>query len=125
MGVCKVKNIVIGEGMPKICVPVVSNNHLIELRIDYFNELLDHQKLTELFKAIASMAIKQGIILTYRSVPEGGNGKLSNDEYMQLYSIALESGAFDIYDVELSSGTNTVINLSNRIQISLFLFPVI
>ena len=111
MGVCKVKNIVIGEGMPKICVPVVSN--LIELRIDYFNELLDHQKLTELFKAIASMAIKQGIILTYRSVPEGGNGKLSNDEYMQLYSIALESGAFDIYDVELSSGTNTVINLSN------------
>ena len=92
MGVCKVKNIVIGEGMPKICVPVVSNNHqdiitdlirlqsldidLIELRIDYFNELLDHQKLTELFKAIASMAIKQGIILTYRSVPEGGNGKL-------------------------------------------------
>ena len=132
MGVCKVKNIVIGEGMPKICVPVVSNNHqdiitdlirlqsldidLIELRIDYFNELLDHQKLTELFKAIASMAIKQGIILTYRSVPEGGNGKLSNDEYMQLYSIALESGAFDIYDVELSSGTNTIINLSNLIH---------
>lgn len=118
--------------MPKICVPVVSNNHqdiitdlirlqsldidLIELRIDYFNELLDHQKLTELFKAIASMAIKQGIILTYRSVPEGGNGKLSNDEYMQLYSIALESGAFDIYDVELSSGTNTIINLSNLIH---------
>ena len=45
--------------MQKICVPVVSNNHqdiitdlirlqsldidLIELRIDYFNELLDHQ----------------------------------------------------------------------------------
>ena len=84
MGVCKVKNIVIGEGMPKICVPVVSNNHqdiitdlirlqsldidLIELRIDYFNELLDHQKLTELFKAIASMAIKQGIILTLTEV---------------------------------------------------------
>ena len=132
MGVCKVKNIVIGEGMPKICVPVVSNNHqdiitdlirlqsldidLIELRIDYFNELLDHQKLTELFKAIASMAIKQGIILTYRSVPEGGNGKLSNDEYMQLYSIALESGAFDIYDVELSSGTNAIITLNNMIH---------
>lgn len=51
MGVCKVKNIVIGEGMPKICVPVVSNNHqdiitdlirlqsldidLIELRINF------------------------------------------------------------------------------------------
>ncbi|MFQ7172352.1 MAG: type I 3-dehydroquinate dehydratase [Thomasclavelia ramosa] len=132
MGVCKVKNIVIGEGMPKICVPVVSNNHqdiitdlirlqsldidLIELRIDYFNELLDRQKLTELFKAIASMAIKQGIILTYRSVPEGGNGKLSNDEYMQLYSIALESGAFDIYDVELSSGTNAIITLNNMIH---------
>ena len=55
--------------------------------------------------------LNKELFLTYRSVPEGGNGKLSNDEYMQLYSIALESGAFDIYDVELSSGTNTVINL--------------
>lgn len=132
MGICKVKNIIIGEGVPKICIPVVSDNHqdiitdlirlksldidLIELRIDYFNELLDHQKLNELFNAIASITFEQGIILTYRSEAEGGKGTLSNKEYAELYELALESGAFDIYDVELSSGTNTIINLSNLIH---------
>ena len=64
--ICKVKDILIGEGIPKICVPVISDNHqsiitdlirlkdleidLIELRIDYFKELSNRQKLIELFK---------------------------------------------------------------------------
>lgn len=132
MGICKIKNLIIGEGVPKICVPIVSNNHqdmitdlirlqsldidLIEVRIDYFNELLNQQKLSELFKAIASMNVKQGIILTYRSANEGGQGKLSTDEYIQLYTLALESQAFDLYDVELSSGTNAIITMSNLIH---------
>lgn len=130
--ICKVKDILIGEGIPKVCVPVISDNHqaiitdlirlkdleidLIELRIDYFKDLLNHQKLNELFKMIASLEIKQALILTYRSVKEGGLGNLSYEEYINLYSLALESGAFDIYDVELSSGTNTIITLNNMIH---------
>lgn len=130
--ICKVKDILIGEGIPKVCVPVISDNHqsiitdlirlkdleidLIELRIDYFKELLNQQKLSELFKMIASLEIKQALILTYRSVKEGGLGNLSHEEYINLYSLALESGAFDIYDVELSSGTNTIITLNNMIH---------
>lgn len=130
--VCKIKNILIGEGVPKICVPVVSDNHqdiiadlirlkdfeidLIELRIDYFKELSNYQKLTELFKMIASLELKQALILTYRSVKEGGMGKLSHEEYINLYKLALKSGAFDIYDVELSSGTNAIITLNNMIH---------
>ena len=113
--ICKVKDILIGEGIPKVCVPVISDNHqaiitdlirlkdleidLIELRIDYFKDLLN-----------------QALILTYRSVKEGGLGNLSYEEYINLYSLALESGAFDIYDVELSSGTNTIITLNNMIH---------
>ena len=85
--ICKVKDILIGEGIPKVCVPVISDNHqaiitdlirlkdleidLIELRIDYFKDLLNHQKLNELFKMIASLEIKQALILTYRSVKIG------------------------------------------------------
>ena len=81
--ICKVKDILIGEGIPKICVPVISDNHqsiitdlirlkdleidLIELRIDYFKELSNRQKLIELFKMIGSLEMKQALILTYRS----------------------------------------------------------
>lgn len=62
--ICKVKDILIGEGIPKICVPVISDNHqsiitdlirlkdleidLIELRIDYFKELSNRQKLNRI-----------------------------------------------------------------------------
>ena len=130
--ICKVKDILIGEGIPKICIPVVSDNHqsiitdlirlkdleidLIELRIDYFKEISNRQKIIELFKMIGSLEMKQALILTYRSVKEGGLGELSHEEYINLYALALESGAFDIYDVELSSGTNTIITLNNMIH---------
>lgn len=123
---------VIGEGMPKICIPVTSDNHqdiitelirlqsldidLIELRIDYFNELLDQSKLTELFNAIKSIKLDKGLILTYRSAKEGGNGDLSNEEYINLYSLAISLDVFDIFDVELSRGTNAIINLTNLIH---------
>lgn len=132
MKVCEVKNIRIGEGIPKVCVSVISSNQqaivtdllklnnleidLIELRIDYFEDLLNHQKLAELFKIIANLDIKKGIILTYRSEREGGLGKLTHEEYIKLYALALESGAFDIYDVELSCGTNAIITLTNMIH---------
>ena len=96
--ICKVKDILIGEGIPKICVPVISDNHqsiitdlirlkdleidLIELRIDYFKELSNRQKLIELFKMIGSLEMKQALILTYRSAKEGGLGELSHEEYI-------------------------------------------
>lgn len=130
--ICKVKDILIGEGVPKICIPIISDNHqsiitelvrlkdleidLIELRIDYFKEISNRQKLVELFKMIASIEMRQALILTYRSVKEGGFGKLSHEEYINLYALALESNAFDIYDVELSSGTNAIITLNNMIH---------
>lgn len=130
--VCNVKNIMIGEGIPKVCVSVISDNHqsiitdliklkdleidLIELRIDYFKELLNQSKLEELFKMIATLDIRQALILTYRSVKEGGLGELSHEQYINLYRLALQSDAFDIYDVELSSGTNTIITLTNIIH---------
>ena len=104
--ICKIKDILIGDGIPKVCVSVVSDNHqaiitdiirlmdydidIIELRIDYFKELLNQQKLKELFKMIATLEMKQALILTYRSVKEGGLGELSHEEYINLYKIALQ-----------------------------------
>lgn len=132
MRICKVKNITIGEGMPKVCVPVINRNHqdiiaelmrlekldidLIELRIDYFADLLNDQELISLFNDIASLSLTKGIILTYRSEKEGGNGQLSIQEYVELYKLAVKSNAFDIYDVELSSGTNAIITLTSLIH---------
>ena len=95
--ICKIKDILIGDGIPKVCVSVVSitdiirlmdyDIDIIELRIDYFKELLNQQKLKELFKMIATLEMKQALILTYRSVKEGGLGELSHEEYINLYKM--------------------------------------
>ena len=128
----KVRDVILGEGKPKVCVPVVETTHdaiinslkqtqdkqfdLVELRIDYFENLSDESSVKALFADIKNLNLNKPIILTCRSMREGGQSSLENKEYYHLYEQGIESKAFDIYDVELSSGTNTVINLSNLIH---------
>lgn len=128
----KVKNIIIGEGKPKICVPVVENNDqdiltklkeldkldidLIELRIDFYKNIEDNEAVFQLFQAIKQLNMKKAILLTYRSLNEGGEIELNSQQYLTLYQRAIESDAFDIYDVELSAGTNMIIELKTIIH---------
>jgi len=128
----KVKNIVIGKDKPKVCVPVVEDNDkdiiarlkefdqldvdLIELRIDFYKEIKDSETAFQLFKAIKQLDMKKPILLTYRSLSEGGEIELDSKQYFDLYQKAIESEAFDIYDVELSAGTNMIIELKNLIH---------
>lgn len=128
----KVKDMIIGVGKPKVCVPVVEENDkdileklkdldqldidLIELRIDFYNNVTDCHQAYELFKNIKQLNISKPIILTYRSVSEGGQVELDSKQYLSLYQKAIEADAFDIYDVELSAGTNMIIELNGLIH---------
>ena len=62
MSTVKVRNVVIGEGMPKICVPIVgktkedilkaaavikaTSHDIVEWRVDWFEDALDFDKVT-------------------------------------------------------------------------------
>lgn len=128
----KVKDIVIGEGKPKVCVPVVEDNNgdiiarlkeldqldidLIELRIDFYKDIENSDKAYQLFKEIKQLDMKKPILLTYRSLKEGGQIELDSQQYLSLYQKAIEADAFDIYDVELSAETNMIIELKTMIH---------
>ena len=128
----KVKDVIIGAGKPKVCAPIVEQSDdaiiaklkeldqldidLIELRIDFYNNVTDCQQAYELFKNIKQLNISKPIILTYRSAGEGGQVELDGKAYLSLYQKAVEADAFDIYDVELSSGTNAIITLTSLIH---------
>ena len=128
----EIKGVIIGEGKPKVCVPIVEDHDeailnklkefnelevdMIELRIDYYKNIHQKDALKNLFLNIAALQIQKPIILTNRTLKEGGQVEVEDQEYYKIYQIAVETGAFDIYDVELSAGTNMAIELRTLIH---------
>ena len=122
----KVKDVVIGEGKPKVCLPIVGRTFeevveqassfkdvdfdVVELRIDFFEDLLDVNTLMRLLKEVRSL-ISQPILFTYRSTREGGEIELSDEDYEYLCQIAITSSYIDMIDVELLYGDDIVMDI--------------
>ena len=115
----KVKNIIIGEGTPKICVPLVAEDalslkkilaaikgtgfDLLELRADYLHGL-SSSGLGEI--AGAARMVRESfpdtpLIFTVRTAHEGGLFKGDYQEYETILLEMAESGLIDLADVEL------------------------
>lgn len=124
MKICQVRQLTIGEGKPKICVPVVEtttgkiiqqiqelqNCDLIELRIDFYENIHDLKQVHELLLQVRQQT-NLPLLLTYRSLKEGGHIQLSDQEYLSLVQTACQSGCIDIVDIELESGNMLVYQL--------------
>ena len=124
MKICQVRQLTIGEGKPKICVPVVEtttekiiqqiqelqNCDLIELRIDFYENIHDLKQVHELLLQVGQQT-NLPLLLTYRSLKEGGHIQLSDQEYLSLVQTACQSGCIDIVDIELESGNMLVYQL--------------
>ncbi|KAI7258962.1 hypothetical protein KC345_g10431 [Hortaea werneckii] len=116
-GTVTVKNITLGEGMPKICVPLVGTTlrelreeaealkslapDLIEWRSDFFGEVENISAVKEVLEEIQQVLPEIPLIFTFRSAREGGEKEISTEYYIQLNKAAAESGLVDILDVEL------------------------
>lgn len=126
MKVCTVRNIKIGEGKPKICLPIVGKNDeeiinqalsfkevrydVAELRIDFYQDIFNKDKLLTMLKKLRGV-IEQPILLTYRSKNEGGEIQLQDNEYQALVENVCESGYIDLIDIELMSENALVYQL--------------
>ncbi|GAA5417150.1 3-dehydroquinate dehydratase [Paraliobacillus ryukyuensis] len=113
----QVRNITIGEGKPKVCVPIVGKTlaeinealqvianqqiDLIEWRADFFQAVDDMNQVTTVLKEIRQQLQTSPIIFTFRTAEEGGNKKFSLDAYSQLYQGVIHTGLIDFIDIEL------------------------
>lgn len=125
---CVVKELKIGEGKPKICLPIVERckqdilqralsyqqeyHDLVELRIDYFEALHDEKQLKDLLVSLRKV-LDCPILLTCRTSQEGGEVTLTSQDYIQVLSLACQSGCIDLVDIELSQGNLVVYQLVN------------
>ncbi len=112
-----VRNVSIGEGMPKICVPIVGKTReeilmtakeilnvpadLVEWRVDYFESVFEMQKVVALSAELREMLGDMPILFTFRTKKEGGEKELNPRVYAMLARMMIASGNIDLVDVEV------------------------
>ena len=115
----KLPNVTLGEGMPKICVPVMGQSlheleaaassarklaDLIELRLDSVSPEMDADKLCAACQAVHSKAQGTALLATMRTVRDGGAGDADAARYEALLIALAGARVCDALDVELSVG---------------------
>ncbi|MDO4621813.1 MAG: type I 3-dehydroquinate dehydratase [Eubacteriales bacterium] len=111
-----VGNTVIGEGLPKICVPVIGTTleeiaaeaelavkaapDLVEWRADFFADILDEEKAGKAVEKLQSILGILPILFTFRTAEEGGNRSIEAGDYRKLLHWAAERPEIAVLDIE-------------------------
>ena len=117
----KIGDIVLGQGLPKICIPLVARNEeginreldlmagldfdIVEFRIDYFEGLEDYTRLKDLIGLIKNR-LNKPLILTLRTKNEGGNVDPSETTYF-----GIEDRLAEAIDIEYMREQERVVRL--------------
>lgn len=120
----KIKNLVIGEGRPKICVPITAKTEkeleqqlknikavcfsgeepcvdLLEWRMDFWELLEKEESRSAAIKKIKESFPELPLLCTFRSKEEGGEKEFTWEAYEALCRWVLEKEAVELLDVEL------------------------
>ncbi|CDI68636.1 type I 3-dehydroquinate dehydratase [Limosilactobacillus fermentum] len=112
-----VRNITLGSGLPKVAVPLVDADaaaliaqaekvaalapDVIEWRIDFYQDVLDEEKLAQTAAVIRQAIGETVLLITFRTKGEGGELALADDQYFALLKFLAEHQLGDLIDVEL------------------------
>ena len=124
MKTVQIRNITIGEGRPKICVPIVGQTKadilleagtfaripvdVVEWRVDWFEDVFDTDKVLDVAKDLQAVLKDTPILFTFRTAKEGGEKAISNEAYKALNMAVAKSGYVDLIDVEAFTGEEIV-----------------
>lgn len=119
-----VRNVKIGEGIPKICVPIVGVTKediiseaktfesipvdVVEWRVDWYEHVFDTEKVKETLKELRAVLGETPILFTFRTSKEGGEKAIEPDAYAALNKAVAETGDADLVDVEVFTGDEVV-----------------
>ena len=127
-----IKNTVLGDGVPKICVPITAADtdgisdaldkmrdadfDLIEWRADKFKELGSLASMTEAASLIREAFPDKPIIFTVRTSRDMEDFDISDEDYVNIYKLAAKHRIADIADVEYSRGYELASKLNTMLH---------
>ncbi len=115
----EVKDVRLGEGIPKLIVPIVGETKdeilqqlrrmhgetfdIVEWRADCFRNLSFRESMLDVLTAIRRQLRNIPIIFTFRTSQEGGEQAITKEDYVELLTEVSKTGLVDIIDVEIFS----------------------
>ena len=112
----KIKNRVIGEGKPLVCVSVMDatkdgivseikrlvemDAQMIEWRVDAFEGVESLNAIREVLTELAPLVKETILVFTFRSKEQGGVRSLLSEKVYDLHQVAAESKVVDLIDLE-------------------------
>ena len=127
----EIKNLTIGEGMPKICVPITGTTEdeileqadmilespfdLVEWRVDFYEDVFKTAKTLEVLKSLREKFADAPLLFTFRTENEGGK-YISTSDYLNLLMAVCESQLVDLVDVEIfmaEAAVKTIIEIAH------------
>lgn len=119
-----VRGVKIGEGIPKICVPIVGRTReeilesgknistvgadIVEWRADWYEDAATFERVKETARQLRDVLGGIPVLFTFRTAGEGGERALEKDAYIELNQKAAKSGYIDMVDVEALAGDEAV-----------------
>lgn len=130
MKTLEIGNIKLGEGMPKICIPLTGSKaeelleeakavvlqpcDMVEWRADFILDAMGGIVLSEVCRRLKLLIreikkiIGKPIIFTIRTEKEGGQIKLMDEGYFYINKVIAETGVADFIDIEAFSAPGRV-----------------
>ena len=112
----QVKGLTIGEGMPKICVPIMGKDleslsrearkakeagaDLVEWRADFFENICQPEEVEACLTMLRRVLGEIPLIFTVRTESEGGSREFSVEQYEEILRQASQSDQADLIDIE-------------------------
>ena len=128
----RVRDLVIGEGIPKIIVPIVGDTasalleqaalikdspaDAVEWRADWFLALAEEAHLLHALRALREAIGSLPLLFTIRTKSEGGQFAGPMEAYRNSNLLAAKSGLVDLIDVEFGAGEDALIHHIRELQ---------
>lgn len=124
MNTVKVRNVVLGEGMPKICVSIVGVTKediieqakslkyitvdIVEWRVDWFEGVFEIEKVKDVLVDLREELNDIPLLFTFRTSKDGGEKSIEIRDYVNLNKEIASTGLIDLVDVEAFTGDEEV-----------------
>ncbi len=119
MNTVTVRDIVIGEGIAKICIPIVGITKkaileeakkamelpldLLEWRVDWYENCFETEAVLQVTAELRNLLGEIPLLFTFRTAKEGGEKEISSKKYEQLLLSVIQAQQIDLVDIEFFS----------------------